>query len=889
MKNVILLSCLFLCSLGMGQIKLPKLIGDGVVLQRDSNIRLWGWASPNEKVELSFKGKKYQVVANKKGEWTIDLKPQKAGGPFTMLFRGNNEVEVKDILFGDVWIGAGQSNMVLPMERVKEKYPNEIGKANYPEIRNFFIPTLKSLKGPEKDLPSGVWKSAVGDDILTMGAVTYFFAKELYEKYHVPIGVINASVGGTPIQSWMSESGFKEFPKDLEIIQKNKNEAYTKQFTAKPPNPLPIIRDQGLTGSVKWFENQYVPKDWKNFYVPGYWEDQGVRDLNGVIWFRKEIEVPETMLGTDAKLFLGRIVDADEVYVNGTKVGNITYQYPPRRYTLAKGILKKGKNILTIRVTNYEGKGGFVPDKDYELVANGMGIDLMGKWQYKVGEVFSPTPPKKGYDQFWAQNQPTSLYNAMVAPLTNLSIRGILWYQGESNTGNPKPYKEYLPALIKDWRAQFNDPDAPFLYVQLANFQDVDYLPVESNWAELRNAQLKALSVPNTAMAVTIDLGEWNDIHPLNKKEVGERLALGAFKLAYGEDVVYMGPTYRSSKVRNGKMALYFDHVGSGLGSIDGEPLDRFEVAGINHKFVKATATMEGNTVVVENKDIPHPTYVRYAWADNPQGANLYNKEGLPASPFQNYDEELLDTIPWRGRKAAVVLTYDDALNVHLDNVAPLLDSLDLKGTFYVSTYSKAFRNRLDDWKKIAAHGHELGNHTIFHPCMGKKSRPWVNPNYDMNTYTVERMVDEIRINNTLLGALDGKKERTFAYTCGDFTVNGNNFFIDGLKDELVAARAVRSEMHGIDEVDLYNMDSYAIVDASGEEMIEKVKKAVETNSLLIFLFHGVGGEHSMDVSLSAHRELLEYLQQHDDEVWTATLMEVAKNVKNHQFGKRTN
>jgi sialate O-acetylesterase len=369
----------------------------------------------------------------------------------------------------------------------------------------------------------------------------------------------------------------------------------------------------------------------------------------------------------------------------------------------------------------------------------------------------------------------------------------------------------------------------------------------------------------------------------LNKKDVGKRLALGAMKFAYNEDIVFSGPIYESSEIKNNQISLSFDAVGSGLVSIDGEPLSRFEIAGDDQHFVWAKAKIEGDKVIVENGNINNPKYVRYAWSDNPQGSNLYNKEGLPASPFRNYNPDSLNNKPWQGKKATVVLTYDDALNVHLDNVQPALDALNIKGTFYVSTYSEAFRNRIDDWRRLAHGGHELGNHTIFHPCVGKDSRPWVNPNYDMGAYTVERMVDEIKFNNTLLEAVDGKKERTFAYTCGDFTVNGNDFFIDKLKGDLVGARAVRHEMHKIEDIDIYSIDSYAIIGETGEQMIELVKKAIETNSLLVFLFHGVGGEHSMDVSLSAHQELIEYLKSHETEVWTTTMLEAVENIRKNQ------
>ena len=868
--------------LGFGQIKLPELISDGMVLQRDARLTLWGWASAGESVELEFKGEQYVTKADDKGQWALELEPQAAGGPFDMVFKGNNTIELKDVLFGDVWVGAGQSNMVLPMERVKEKYPREVAGANYPQIRNFFIPTTTELLGPKEDLPPSQWKAAVGTDLLGMGAVSYFFAKEIHSKYGVPIGIINASVGGTPIQAWIGESGFREFPQAMGTIENNKDESHTLPFTTKPPERPSKVKDKGLIDPVPWYDLEDVD-DWYNFYLPGYWEDQGNPNLDGVVWFRRDIEIPESMLGSEAKLFMGRIVDADQVYVNGTQVGNITYQYPPRRYTVPKDILKKGKNSITVRVSNFSGKGGFVPDKNYELVANGIHMDLKGEWKYKVGEVFEPPRDQGPYNQFWAQNQPTALYNAMIAPLTRLAIKGFLWYQGESDTARPKAYREYLPALIGNWRQEFQNPDLPFLYVQLANFQGVDHVPVQSQWAQLREAQRKALTLPNTAMAVAIDLGEWNDIHPLNKEDVGKRLALGARKLAYGEDLVYSGPMFKSSKVDGNSMVLHFYHVGGGLVSRDGKPLKRFELAGEDMEFVWAEARIQDNTVVVHSDAVPHPKYVRYAWADNPRGANLYNREGLPASPFQNFDPKTIDAIAWRGKKATVVLTYDDALNVHLDHAVPILDSLGLKGSFYVSTYSEAFRNRLQDWKRISDNGHELANHTIYHPCIGTEDRPWVSPDYDMATYSVQRMVDEIRINNTLLEALDGKKQRTFAYTCDDIRVAGGALFMDRLKDEFVAVRAAHPLPSKIDQVELFNMGSIPIVEESGPQMIARVEEAIKNNSMLVFLFHGVGGEHPMDVSLQAHRELLEYLHGHRDEVWTATLLEVAKHIENYR------
>lgn len=398
--------------------------------------------------------------------------------------------------------------------------------------------------------------------------------------------------------------------------------------------------DLGLAGPIKWFDLNYVPKAWHRFFIPGYWADQGIKGLNGVVWFRKEIDVPASMTGVPAKLFMGRIIDADHVYVNGKLVGNITYQYPPRRYEVPADLLRPGKNVIVVRVQNTAGKGGFVPDKPYYLTANGQDIDLKGEWTYKVGEVYTPrgfgAGGGGGGGPISAQNQPTSLYNAMVGPLINYNVKGFLWYQGEANSGRPAEYAQLLPALIVDWRNKFHVPDAPFLFAQLPNFMDVQYTPSESQWAVLRESQMKSLSVPNTAMAVAIDAGEWNDIHPLNKKDIGERLALGAKKLAYGEnDIVWSGPLYRSARIDGNKIVITFDHVGSGLTTNDGEPLSQFAIAGADKKFVWAKAVIKDNTIEVWSDEISNPSFVRYAWADNPDGANLYNKEGLPASPFR--------------------------------------------------------------------------------------------------------------------------------------------------------------------------------------------------------------------------------------------------------------
>lgn len=645
---MLLLILFFMIPASYATIKLPALVSNGMVLQRDAKLKIWGWAAPGEKVSISFNGKKAAAITGTKGNWLIWLPAIQSGGPFTMKIKGSNEIILTDILIGDVWFCSGQSNMVLPVERVKEKYPDEIPGANYPEIRNFFIPTLADVTKLHDDLPQGSkWLAATSQNVGSFGAASYFFAKDLYQKYHVPIGIINSSVGGTPIEAWISEDGFKQFSNDETMIKNFKDTAYMNRLALKQaaltnasknePTPDP---DKGLTGAKPWYDTTYVPEGWHKFWLPGYWADQGVKGLNGVVWFRKEIDLPASMAGTVAKLFVGRIVDADETYVNGIKVGATTYQYPPRRYEVPAGLLKPGKNIIVVRVTNTAGKGGFVPDKNYSLNANGQRIDLRGDWQYKVGQVFVHTDGNYGDGGLSMQNSPTGLYNTMVAPAINYTIKGMVWYQGETNANRAAEYGKLLPTLIVDWRNKWQQGDVPFLFVQLPNFMEVNYSPSESQWAELRESQRKALAVANTAMAVTIDAGEWNDIHPLDKKDVGDRLALAAEHLAYGDkSVVYSGPSYQSYKIEGDKIILTFTNIGSGLMVKGGGDLYYFAIAGADKKYFWAKAIIDGNTVIVHSDRVNAPLYVRYAWADNPEGANLYNNEGLPASPFETDDK----------------------------------------------------------------------------------------------------------------------------------------------------------------------------------------------------------------------------------------------------------
>ncbi|WP_337040994.1 sialate O-acetylesterase [Emticicia sp. 17c] len=619
------------------EIRLPRLISNGMVLQQKASVKVWGWANKNEAVTIQFNHKTYKTIANQEGKWLVTINTPKAGGPYEMAITGENQLKIKDILIGEVWVCSGQSNMVLPMERVKEKYADIIASTNNPQIRHFFIPTRFNFNTPLEDFSTGKWEAATPENILRFTATGYFFAKDLYEKYHVPIGLINASVGGSPVEAWISEETLRQFPEHLAVATQMKDSSYIHEIRKREAaiNNEWYARlrrnDKGMNGAKKWYENEYDASDWATMMLPDFWENQGLKNTNGVVWFRKEINVPASMTGKAAKFFLGRIVDSDSAYVNGQFVGTIGYQYPPRRYEIPKDVLKEGKNTIVVRVINNAGKGGFIKDKTYQIRVGNEIIDLKGNWQFKLGTAQEPLAATTFF-----QYKPVGLYNGMISPLINYGIKGVIWYQGEANTNKPSDYHQLFKTMIQDWRQKWNQGSFPFLFVQLANFMEPADQPSESQWAELREAQRQTLNMPQTSMAVIIDTGEWNDIHPLNKEDVGKRLALAARKVAYHDkNLVFSGPMYQSMEVKGDKVMLSFTNTGSGLTAKGGGELKYFAIAGADKKFVWAKATIKGNKVEVWSDAVSKPMYVRYAWADNPDTANLYNKDGLPASPFQ--------------------------------------------------------------------------------------------------------------------------------------------------------------------------------------------------------------------------------------------------------------
>ncbi len=619
------------------KVTLPRFISDGLVLQRNIEIPVWGWANVGEKVKVLFRGKEYDVLTGVDGKWKLLLKNESAGGPYEMIIKGENTITINNILIGDVWLCSGQSNMEYELYKSSDKYAKEIANSTNNYIRHFKVERRIGFNTSDNVESDSGWQSASPTRVLNFTAVGYFFATKLYEKYKVPIGLINCSYGGTPAQAWMNEDALKPFPEHYDNAIKYKDTELVNQITerdkklSKDWHKEVEVGDVGM--SEKWFANQ-KPFDWSMMALPNFWQDQGLDGVEaGVVWFRKEIVLPASLVGKDATLCLGNISMKDVTYINGIKVGTTSSKYAPRSYLVDSRILKEGLNIITVRVTNETGKGGFIKDKPYNLKVGESVFELSGNWQYKLGFKAKPLS-RKDVTRF--QDQGSSMYHGMLEPLIGYGMKGVIWYQGESNVSKADEYLPLFSGLINSWRNEWNQGDFPFLFVQLANNNAAKDIPDESKLARLQEAQSFALSLPNTGMAVINDIGEWNDVHPKNKLDVGKRLALAAQKVAYGDEaVVYSGPTYQSMERKGNKIILSFTNIGSGMMAKGGSELKYFSIADSSKKFIWAKAEIVGDKIMVWSDTIAEPIAVRYAWADNPVGANLINKEGCPASCFR--------------------------------------------------------------------------------------------------------------------------------------------------------------------------------------------------------------------------------------------------------------
>lgn len=619
------------------EIKLPTLISDGMILQRETDLKLWGWAPAGEELQVNLVDKEYTTTVAPDGSWELELSQLKAGGPYEMTLRCSELTRViKNIYIGDIWVLGGQSNMEIPVSRTLDLFEEEVKDARCAGIRKFSVPQKYNFHGPVEELEGGEWEEVTPDTVNSFSAVGYFFAKKLYDKYQIPIGLIHTAIGGTPAEAWISEATLKKFDKKYqELLDQCKDDEYvngTKLMEEHRNIKWYEELDRKDAGYSKkeepWYQEELDVTDWSDMEIPNSFMGTELETLKGSVWFRKEIFIPESMAGKPAKLLLGTIIDGDETYLNGVKIGSIPYLYPPRRYQIPKGLLKAGKNVLAVRVILTQNIGGFVTDMPYFIRTDMEELSIAGTWKYKIGVATEGMKPTTFF-----QYKPSGVFNNMIYPLRNHKVKGFLWYQGESNTWEPYGYKELFQAVIEDWRANWGQGDLPFNFVQLSNFCLWRLEPEVSGWARLREEQRRALQIPNTGMAVTIDVGQYNDLHPWDKKSVGERLALWAMKQVFDEEIVCSGPIYDHMEAEGNRIRLHFTYVGGGL-RVKGDDLKTFMISGKDGKFLPAKAQIEGATVLVWSDEIDEPVAVRYAWSDNPEEANLFNKEGLPASPF---------------------------------------------------------------------------------------------------------------------------------------------------------------------------------------------------------------------------------------------------------------
>lgn len=503
------------------EVRLPAIISDGMVIQRESAIDIWGWADDNEEVTVVWRGRKYRAVAQG-GKWTVEIKAGKAGGPFVMTV---NDKEVKDILVGDVYLCSGQSNMELPVRRVTDMFADEIAAYENEDIRYFHIPNTPVFDSPAEDVDAA-WKHLNQENVMNFSALSYFFGKALYEKTGVPVGLVNASVGGTPIEAWMSESALEAHPRYLNEKKIYESEDYRRAIKRLEGqnfhrwNTALDSGDPGLTGEQKWYSPDLDDNCWRKVNMfAGDWGNNGLNPIGGSHWFRQNVMLPEGWEGREAVIRMGCIVDADSVYVNGVFVGNTTYQYPPRIYRIPAGVLKGGVNNVTVRVISNGGQASFVKEKPYKIICADEEVKLSETWAYHLG---SPMPPAPSMMFF--HYVPVVLHNGMIAPIGNFKFKGALWYQGESNVERRNEYAELLGKMMKDWRKTFED-DIPFYIIELADFLPQDDLEGRKAWAGLREAQAEAVANDGNATLIrNSDLGEWNDIHPLDKKTLAGRI-----------------------------------------------------------------------------------------------------------------------------------------------------------------------------------------------------------------------------------------------------------------------------------------------------------------------------------------------------------------------------
>lgn len=622
------------------------IFGDNMVLQRGKPDAIWGWSEPGDTIRVQIGDNSATATAGADHRWEVKIQPPAPGGPYTVTITGHQTVELHNVLVGDVWLCGGQSNMGLPL-RFTANADAEIKTANYPDIRFFTV-----QGGPayhRANVIGGNWRAVSPDTASWISAVGYYFARRVQREIHVPIGLVVDAVGGSPAEAWASEAALRPLHDfDIPLTELDRLKA---ENAPEYGNYVMHWYDRYDVGQKDhWAAPGFDDSTWKTVPVPGGFAELGVPETPAVVWFRKEITLPDPLPkpapdtspapgpfpSGGVTLHLGSIERMDTAYVNGVEVGGSAWVENPRVYFIRPGILKPGHNVIAIRVLKTKPDGGFLskPEDLHLVLADHSSIPLAGQWKAKLSvDAKPPQPLPIGYENWPVM--PTVLYEGMLEPVAPLSISGALWYQGEQNSPRGFQYRKILPAMIADWRSLFAQGDFPFYIVSLPAFTKHSDAPVDGDdWTETRESQaVAAAAVPNTCLAITIDTGDPDNIHAKEKQPVGDRLARCALAKYYGKDVVYSGPTLKSIDRLPNAIRIHFEHTDGGL-VVKGDKLAEFSIAGDDRKWYWADARIEGDTIVVSSPSVPRPTQVRYAWQSNPV-ATLFNGAGLPAAPFR--------------------------------------------------------------------------------------------------------------------------------------------------------------------------------------------------------------------------------------------------------------
>lgn len=637
---VLFLLCFFTAGNSMfAALKLPAIFKDGMVLQRDEKITIWGWADKGASVSVSFHSMKQEVLASAEGKWIVEFGSFPAGGPYEMTISSDTTWRLNDIYIGEVWLCSGQSNMQYTLDMLGIKTSKSDFNSTYPI--HFFNVQIETDLIPSRDIAGGRWQNLDEKSAGQLSGTAFYFAKHLQSKLNVPIGIVVSCLGATTIETWMSAQALLPFEAFRPIVQQTVAPNKTRKELLDDLARFRVNWDKDYYLNTKgmkekWFESANMPGDWKEVEVPLLWEDLGY-DHDGEVWFRKKFDWQGAIKGDQQIINLNQIDDYDRVWLNGSFIGETFGSRNFRGYFFSSSLVKEKDNLLVVRVFDVGGKGGI-----YTNAFWGNPI-LTGKWEMKIGDKINANDfPKPIVPNMSVFSHPSALFNANIAPLASYKIKGVIWYQGESNADRAVEYASLFPAMITDWRKWFNKPNLPFHFVQLANYGPQDTLGNPSNWAELRAAQASALTLPFTSLATAIDVGDALDIHPKDKETVGKQLAENALVQDYGFDMDVRSPQLmKTTFISNGALMVRFSTPFKDIPKED--RLHSFFIAGSDGKFVKADAYLSKNKIKLSSPEVPKPKYIRFAWANNPGKWQLYGVNGKPLLPFRT-DQFTLST-----------------------------------------------------------------------------------------------------------------------------------------------------------------------------------------------------------------------------------------------------